>query len=211
MLRTLVLAAGAMLLLGACEQNQPTAAAPAPTAMSLAPTAAPQTYAVFFDTGRSTLSAQSMNTIRQAAGMYKTGGGGVTLTGHTDTTGGQDENMQLSQRRVESVRSALVREGVPDSAITASATGETSLPVQTADNVSEQRNRSVVISFAAMRQMSDADYCAALSARYRQYRTSQIDEEAARAMGECTTNPAAAIPILVKNLTDAKIPLPQRA
>ena len=102
---------------------------------------------VYFDTGSSTLSPQSMATIQQVAADYKTTANAtVTLNGHTDTVGSQDVNMALAQRRAEAVRNALVREGVPAAAITAAAQGEASLPVQTADNVDERRNRSVDIA-----------------------------------------------------------------
>ena len=45
--------------------------------------------------------------------------------------------------------------------------------------------------------MTDAQYCAALSAKYRDYRTSQVDEAAAAAMAQCQAgNTAAGIPVL---------------
>ena len=48
---------------------------------------------VFFDWDRSNLSDQALNTIRQAAGAYKTKGSArITATGHTDTSG--PENLQ---------------------------------------------------------------------------------------------------------------------
>ena len=61
------------------------------------------------------------------------------------------------------------------------------------------------------RSSNDAAYCAALSARYRDYRTSQADEEAAAAMAQCQAgNTAAGIPVLEAKLTTARIPLPPR-
>jgi hypothetical protein len=173
--------------------------------------------AVYFDTGRSALSQQALTSIQQVAADYKTNGNAtVMLTGHTDTVGSQNSNTELAEHRVEAVRSALVYQGVPPAAITSTAHGTVTLPVQTVDNVNEQRNRSVNIAFTgpgvvANANMSDAEYCAALSAKYRAYRTSQIDEEAAGAMARCEAgDPAAGIPILEKNLTQAKISLPVR-
>jgi hypothetical protein len=100
-------------------------------------------------------------------------------------------------------------------AITTSAQGEASLPVQTADNVDERRNRSVdiaVIGQMARAGMSDAEYCAALSAKYRDFRTSQADETAAAAMAQCQAgNTAAGIPVLEGTLTAARIPFPARS
>ena len=60
-------------------------------------------------------------------------------------------------------------------------------------------------------QSSDSKYCADLSASYRNHAGTQIDQEAAKAMDECKTKPAAAIPVLEKHLKDAKLPLPSRS
>ncbi|MBS0550483.1 MAG: outer membrane beta-barrel protein, partial [Proteobacteria bacterium] len=64
--------------------------APETVAAAAPPPAAPQapSFMVFFDWDRSNLSAQAMNTIRQAAGAYKTKGSArITATGHTDKSG----------------------------------------------------------------------------------------------------------------------------
>ena len=202
------------LLLGACSQTPPPPP-PAPQAQPAPRQMPPAT--VYFETGRSTLSPQSMATIQQVAAESKTTANAtVTLNGHTDTVGSQDVNMALAQRRAEAVRNALVRQGVPAAAITTAAQGEASLPIQTADNVDERRNRSVDIVVAvpvplARTGMSDAEYCAALSATYRNFRPSQADETAAAAMAQCQAgNTAAGIPVLEQTLTMSRIPLPSR-
>jgi OmpA family len=215
MLKSLFPVLAAALLLGACSQTPQQAAAPPPPPAMAARPMPPAT--VYFDTGSSTLSPQSMASIRQVSTDYKTmGNATVALTGHTDTVGAPDLNTALAQRRADAVRNALVREGVPAAAITTAAQGEASLPVQTADNVDERRNRSVDIAVVgqtmARAGMSDAEYCRALSAKYRDYRTSQADETAAAAMAQCQAgNTAAGIPVLERTLTMAKIPLPARA
>jgi hypothetical protein len=214
MLKSIVPILAAAFLLGACSNPPPQATAPPPTRMAL--TSAQPAVAVTFATDRATLSPQAMASIRQVAANYKASPGStVTLTGHADTVGAPDYNMALAQRRTDAVRNALVSEGVPASAITTSAQGEASLPVQTADNVNEERNRSVDIAVAGtmvpVARSNDAAYCAALSARYRDYRTSQADEEAAAAMAQCQAgNTAAGIPVLEAKLTTARIPLPPR-
>ncbi len=122
--------------------------------------------------------------------------------------------MTLSQRRADAVRNALVREGVPAAGITTAGQGEASLPVQTADNVDERRNRSVditVVGQMARTGMTDAEYCAASSRTYRNFRHSQADETAAAAMHQCEIgNTAAGIPVLERTLTMSRIPLPAR-
>ena len=50
--------------------------------------------------------------------------------------------------------------------------------------------------------MTDAEYCAALSRTYRDFRPSQADETAAAAMAQCEAgNTAAGIPVLERTLT----------
>jgi OOP family OmpA-OmpF porin len=107
---------------------------------------APPSFMVFFDWDRSNLSAQALNTIKQAAGAYKTKGNArVTATGHTDTSGSEQYNMALSLRRANAVKDALVREGVPATAISVVGRGEQGLLVQTGPNVREPQNRRVEI------------------------------------------------------------------
>jgi outer membrane protein OmpA-like peptidoglycan-associated protein len=55
--------------------------------------------------------------------------------------------MGLSQRRADSVKQYLAGKGVPDTALTTQAFGETKLLVQTADGVREPQNRRVEITF----------------------------------------------------------------
>jgi len=110
------------------------------------PAVQPPSFMVFFDWDRSNLSAQALNTIKQAAASYKTKGSArVTATGHTDKSGPEAYNMALSLRRANTVKDALVREGVPATAISVVGRGETQPLVQTADGVREPQNRRVEI------------------------------------------------------------------
>jgi OOP family OmpA-OmpF porin len=109
------------------------------------PQSAPS-YMVFFDWDRSNLSDQALATISQAANAYKTKGNArITATGHTDTSGPEAYNMALSLRRANTVKDALVRNGVPATAIAVIGRGEQGLLVQTADGVREPQNRRVEI------------------------------------------------------------------
>jgi outer membrane protein OmpA-like peptidoglycan-associated protein len=110
------------------------------------PMVSPPSFMVFFDWDRSNLSQQALNTIRQAAAAFKSKGNArITATGHTDTSGPDGYNMALSLRRANAVKDALVREGVPASAITTVGVGKAGLLVQTPDGVREPQNRRVEI------------------------------------------------------------------
>ena len=165
---------------------------------------------MYFDTGQSALSPQATATVAQAAASYKQDGRAVAVRGHADTVGNSQFNLQLSQLRAASVKAALQSNGVPGSAILSGGVGEQNLPVPTAENVPERLNRTVHIVVARQALMSDADYCQALSVLYRRYRPATIDEDAARAMGICPTDPAAAIPVLEDAVSQMKVPLPSR-
>ena len=214
MLKSLFAVAATALLLGACNQTPPPPPAPPPQ-RAMAPSPMPPAT-VYFASGSATLSQELMATLRQVVATFRSAGNAtVTLTGHTDTVGSPDFNMALSQRRTDAVRNALVRAGVPAGAISGGGQGETSPPVQTGDNVDERRNRSVDIAvvgqMASTSGMTDAEYCAALSATFRNLRTSQVDETAAAAMAQCQAgNTAAGIPVLERTLTMNRIPLPSR-
>jgi OOP family OmpA-OmpF porin len=123
--------------------GQPETVAPMP--QGPAPTSAPS-FMVFFDWDRSNLSEQAMNTIHQVSSAYKQKGSArVTATGHTDKSGPDDYNMALSLRRANTVKDALVRDGVPAGSISVIGRGESQPLVPTADGVREPQNRRVEI------------------------------------------------------------------
>jgi hypothetical protein len=209
MIKKLLIAFATASLLAACSEPAPPPAPPPP------PPAQAPSFMVFFDWDRSNLSSQAENTISQAANSFKTTGAArVTSTGHTDTSGTPNYNMALSLRRANTVKDSLVRNGVPASAITVIGKGETQLLVQTGDGVREPQNRRVEIviggATAAPSVFSDPkSYCKALSDKWREYRTSQVDTVTAAAISKCDAGDyAAGIPVLEDALIGAKIPLP---
>lgn len=69
----------------------------------------------------------------------------IQIMGHTDSTGSEDANMRLSQRRAEAVRNALVGNGVNASRMTLIGYGE-SRPIASNDTeAGRQMNRRVEI------------------------------------------------------------------
>ena len=120
----------------------PTVAPPPPAP----PPAQTNSFMVFFDWDRSNLSQQALATIKQAADAFKTRGSArIVATGHADKSGPENYNMALSLRRANAVKDALVREGVPATAISVVGRGESQPLVPTADGVREPQNRRVEI------------------------------------------------------------------
>ena len=210
MLKQLFVAGIAALLLGACDSPPPQQAAPPP------PPPPPTSFMVFFDWDRSNLSAQAQSTIQQAAQAYKSRGSArVTATGHTDTSGSEAYNMALSLRRANTVKDALVQNGVPAQSISVVGRGEASPLVATGDGVREPQNRRVEIVMdgqvagvpAIFRD--PAAYCKALSDKWRQFRTSQVDTREAAAIAQCEAgNYEPGIATLEKAHIDNRLPLP---
>ena len=209
MLRKLVVLATTMLV-AACASAPPPPPPPPP------PAAAPQAFMVFFDWDRSNLSTQAESTIQQAAATFKTiGSARVTATGHTDKSGPDNYNMALSLRRANTVKDSLVRNGVPATAISVVGVGESQPLVQTADGVREPQNRRVEIVIGGQQAAVPAifrdpkSYCKALSDKWREYRTAQVDTVEAAAIAKCQAGDYdAGIPVLEEALITVKIPLP---
>ncbi len=104
---------------------------------------------VLFDTNKSTLKAGAATTLdRVAEFMAKNAGTKVMIEGHTDSTGSEDYNQELSQRRADAVATALESHGIDRSRVQPLGRGE-SLPVASNDNsAGRQQNRRVEIVFS---------------------------------------------------------------
>jgi OOP family OmpA-OmpF porin len=132
----------------------PAAPPPAPTPVVAAPPAPPpaavapskQMFIVFFEFDKSALTADGKRVVDAAAAAFKSGKSGVAIAGYTDLSGTQPYNMALSKRRADTVKAALVRDGVPGAAIDESWHGKENPRVPTADGVREPQNRRVEIS-----------------------------------------------------------------
>ena len=68
------------------------------------------------------------------------------MIGHADRVGTDKANDALGLKRAERVRKILIQRGVPAERIVAASRGEREPLVQTADGVTEPRNRRVEIS-----------------------------------------------------------------
>lgn len=120
--------------------------APPPPPAPAAPSAPPRQFIVFFGYNKYTLTSEAQRVISEAVTTAKQEGtASILITGHTDTMGTNTYNQRLSVRRANTVRAEMVRQGIPNGAITSAGKGETELLVQTADSVKEPQNRRATI------------------------------------------------------------------
>lgn len=122
----------------------PVAAPPAPPPAAVRP--AKQMFIVFFEFDKSSLTPDGKKVVDAAAAAFKSGKSDVAVAGYTDLAGTQQYNLALSHRRADAVKAALVKDGVPASAIGESWYGKQNPRVPTADGVREPQNRRVEIT-----------------------------------------------------------------
>jgi outer membrane protein OmpA-like peptidoglycan-associated protein len=99
---------------------------------------------VLFDTASATLKPGAREKLARVAGILATQPDiKIEVEGHTDSVGNDDYNQRLSERRAESVRSYLVQQRIPPTAVEAVGFGE-SRPVASNDtSAGRQQNRRV--------------------------------------------------------------------
>lgn len=99
---------------------------------------------VLFDTNQATLKPGAKEKLAKVSGILLAYPSlHLTVEGHTDSTGSDDYNQKLSERRADSVREYLVSNGIADNNIEAHGYGKTR-PVATNDTAAgRQQNRRV--------------------------------------------------------------------
>ncbi|CAG0954498.1 Outer membrane protein P5 [Burkholderiales bacterium] len=103
-------------------------------------------YIVHFDEGKDRLSDDSRAVLDQAfAEIASRPVPDVLVVGHTDRVGSDAVNDALARQRADSVRTELVRRGLPPESVQASSRGSRDPIVPTAAGVAEPRNRRVEI------------------------------------------------------------------
>jgi outer membrane protein OmpA-like peptidoglycan-associated protein len=101
---------------------------------------------VLFNVDRAELSAEGQRTAQKIADVLMQEPQSVVLVeGFTDSTGTSNHNLELSQRRAEAVRAALIGMGVPAAKVATRGYGEAYPVASNADAGSRQLNRRVEI------------------------------------------------------------------
>jgi outer membrane protein OmpA-like peptidoglycan-associated protein len=104
--------------------------------------AEPIEIVIYFDYDKSNLTPEAQDLIRQsAARALENDVSGVKVEGNADRSGSDQYNQDLSDRRSNVVRDALVAAGIPASAISTVGLGETNPAKPTPDGVREPLNR----------------------------------------------------------------------
>jgi outer membrane protein OmpA-like peptidoglycan-associated protein len=91
--------------------------------------------AILFGSGKSELLPAAKKKLGEVAKVLKADQRQILVIGHTDSTGSDDTNQRLSEKRAQSVREYLVAQGLPEDRVRAEGMGEVQ-PV--ADNTSPE-------------------------------------------------------------------------
>ncbi len=103
-------------------------------------------YSAYFAFGKASLTREGNEAVAAAAqGARDHQSSRLVLVGKADLTGTDAYNMALSHRRADTVRSALVADGVPAGSIDTQWVGERQPPEQTAQGTRDRGNRVVEI------------------------------------------------------------------
>ena len=104
-----------------------------------------ETFTIFFDTNKATLSEPARAEIARAAARAKAmGAKSISVDGHADRVGAADRNMKLSEKREAAVRMVLASDGL-NIPVAGRAFGESRPPMATSDGKAEPTNRRVDI------------------------------------------------------------------
>lgn len=106
----------------------------------------PNKFEVFFDIDRATISDSTAQTIQDVATLAKQNkASSINLMVHTDNTGRDAPSRGLAERRANAIKAELIKDGVPEDAITRVSAAETEQIAPTADGMPEPKNRRTEI------------------------------------------------------------------
>lgn len=109
---------------------------------------APDALRIYFDHGSTRIAGDQQAVLDQAARLYRDGQPYVmVVAGSADRTGNPATNLTISLQRAQIVAGALSDRGIPVERLQVLGRGNSDLPVDTADDVDEQRNRVVEITW----------------------------------------------------------------
>ena len=111
-----------------------------------------------FDVGSAQLKPQALNTFSKIAGILSTYDQTVIhVVGHTDSTGSDELNQSLSERRAASVASYLSEQGVPVNRVRQEGRGKREPIASNKSKVGQRQNRRVDIVIKPVVQGREQD------------------------------------------------------
>jgi outer membrane protein OmpA-like peptidoglycan-associated protein len=101
-------------------------------------------FATYFDVDQATLTPAGKQAIDAAAQQaISNPNARIAIVGKASLTGSDEHNMELSERRADTVKNEMIAAGVPESKIDAKWVGDTQPDVSETAGVEEPRNRVV--------------------------------------------------------------------
>lgn len=115
---------------------------------AFAQTEGPEPLKILFDTNAATVPGNGVETLDQAARLFRDGNPIVMIvSGGTDTVGDPAYNLDLSLRRAQAVAAGLAERGIPVERLQVLGRGASELAVDTEEGVDNPDNRVVEISW----------------------------------------------------------------
>ncbi|MDX6745426.1 OmpA family protein [Polaribacter sp. PL03] len=109
---------------------------------------------VYFDTSKSNVNSKSQATLNKLASVFaEFPDTNILVVGHTDSSGRDDYNMTLSQKRALSVTDYLVNKGLQNSRFTTQWFGETQPKYDNATAEGRAKNRRVNVAIVPNEKM----------------------------------------------------------
>jgi outer membrane protein OmpA-like peptidoglycan-associated protein len=107
----------------------------------------PERYYLYFETGGSRLTAESLALVTTIlAKVAERDNPDVSVVGHSDTQGKAESNAVLAYQRASTIANMLRERGMQPASLSIESHGESNLLVQTPDETSEPKNRRVEIT-----------------------------------------------------------------
>ncbi|MAE93129.1 MAG: hypothetical protein CL910_00570 [Deltaproteobacteria bacterium] len=111
---------------------------------------------VLFDVDSRALHAGAYGRLNQLAdSLVRHPGTEVVVKGHTDSTGGRDYNLRLSEDRADAVRRYLIAQGVPAARVQAIGLGDTMPVASNETQAGRQQNRRVEFEIRPSAEMRE--------------------------------------------------------